>query len=204
MPSRSTCDPHGDAGRTQRRGEWRSPISARRPLATGTDRGRGGRRHRAVATMLAARRCDLDAQDDLMAVVVLVLGFWPVTQVLGLTARGLVADHALRLDESGLHHPGWDVVPWTAMRALSLRRVEVPRKRRRHELVLDLDPTGVAPLVRRSLARSYLRWLFGPIEGLCRRGKPIRVPWVALAIAPEHLLAAIERASHAATMSVHR
>lgn len=138
--------------------------------------------------MVAIRRSELDADEAVMSGLTLALGAWLVAQACGLFVRRSVAGHAMRLDAAGLHHPGWGVVPWSALRSASLRRLGSAGKRSIFHLVLDIDPGCPGPS-----QGSYVRWLFGPIEGLWRRSRPLEVPLVALDVDPYDLLAAIER-----------
>ena len=139
--------------------------------------------------MFILRQDDLEFDDLMETGVVLALGLWLSTQAIGLVARRLEAGHALKIDARGLHHPGWEVVPWSAIRGAWLQRSKKIGWHQRDDLMLDIDPSCRAPA-----AGNYVRWMFGPIEGLWPRGKPIRIPLVGLAIAPDALLAAIESA----------
>ncbi len=141
-----------------------------------------------TALMVVVRHSEMDADDAVMSALTLVLAFWLAAQSLGLLVRRVAAGHALRLDADGLHHPGWAVVPWSAVRGADLHRVGGSGTKNIFHLVLDIDPACAAPG-----HGSYVRWLFGPIEGLWRRGKPIEVPLIALDAEPYTLLAAVER-----------
>ncbi len=141
----------------------------------------------AAALMLAVRRGDdLDFEDWLWSAGAFVLASWLVAQSVGLLLRRASAGHALRLDAEGLHHPGWAVVPWSAIRAMRLRRLGGDRSL--WHLVLEIDPACVAPTFG-----GYTRWLHGPIEGLWRRRGAIEIPLIALDGEPQALFKTIER-----------
>lgn len=149
-----------------------------------------------AAGVFVMREDDLDLEDAVETAVVLALGVWLVTQAIGLVARRLEAGHAMRIDAAGLHHPGWDVVPWAAIRRAWLQPSKKILGYRREDLMLDIDPACQAPS-----AGTYVRWMFGPIEGLWRRDKPVRVPLVGLDIEPVALLASIEAMRNASSTS---
>ncbi len=140
-----------------------------------------------AALMVAIRRTELEFDEAIMSAGALVLALWLLAQACGLLVRRTAAGHAMRLDAAGLHHPGWGVLPWTAVRGVSFRRTGGDRSL--FHLVLDIDPGCVAPS-----HGTYVRWLFGPIEGLWRRpGRPIAIPLIALDVEPQALVAAAER-----------
>jgi len=141
-----------------------------------------------TALMVAVRSSEMDLDDAIMSAVTLALAFWLAAQSLGLLLRRAAAGHALRLDADGLHHPGWGIVPWPAIRGADLHRVGGSETKNIFHLVLDVDPACAAPQ-----HGSYVRWLFGPIEGLWRRGRGIHVPLVAIDAEPYALLAAVQR-----------
>ncbi len=136
---------------------------------------------------------DLDFEDWLMSAGALVLGFWLAAQACGMLLRRSTAGYALRVDDRGIHHPGWDLVPWSAVRDLRMRRIGGDGQRSLWHLVIDLDPGCFA--ARRG---SYVRWLFGPIEGLWRPGRPVEIPLFAIDAEPQVLLVAIELCRSAA------
>lgn len=139
-----------------------------------------------AALMLAVRRGELEFDEWIMSAGVLVLGLWLAAQAGGLLLRRASAGHAMRLDAVGLHHPGWGVVPWAALRKASFRRLGGDRSL--FHLVLDVDPSCPGPS-----QGTYVRWLFGPIEGQWRRpGRPIEIPLIALDAEPQALVAAVE------------
>ena len=141
----------------------------------------------AAALMLAVRRGDdLDFEDWLWSAGVFVFAAWLGAQSVGMLLRRAAAGHALRLDAQGLHHPGWAVVPWSAVHGLRLRRLGGDRSL--WHLVLQIDPDCVAPA-----HGGYTRWLHGPIEGLWRRRGEIEIPLVALDAEPQALFKTIER-----------
>jgi len=141
-----------------------------------------------TALMVAVRSSEMDLDAAIMSAVTLALAFWLAAQSLGLLLRRAAAGHALRLDADGLHHPGWGVVPWPAIRGADLHRFGGSETKNIFHLVLDVDPACAAPQ-----HGSYVRWLFGPIEGLWRRGRGIHVPLVAIDAEPYALLAAVQR-----------
>lgn len=139
-----------------------------------------------AAFMVAIRRTELEFDEAIMSAAVLVLGLWLAAQACGLLARRAAAGHAMRLDAAGLHHPGWGVVPWSAVQGVRFRRLGGDRSL--FHLVLDIDPGCAAPA-----QGTYVRWLFGPIEGLWRRhGQTIEIPLVALDVEPQALVAVVE------------
>jgi hypothetical protein len=137
----------------------------------------------AVAAMVALRRGDLDADEDLLAAGVLALSFWIFALGLGSLVRNVRAGYALRLDAAGLHVPGLDVVPWRAIHDAHLRSYESGGKRFR-QLIVHVEPgySGVQ-------ARHYERFLFGPVAGLVGKRGTIAIPVHLLAIDAESLLA---------------
>ena len=140
-----------------------------------------------AALMLAVRRGDdLDFEDWLWSAGTFVLASWLVAQSVGLLLRRTAAGHALRLDAEGLHHPGWAVVPWSAVHGVRLRRLGGDRSL--WHLVLHIDPDCGAPS-----HGGYTRWLYGPVEGLWRRRGEIEIPLVALDAEPQALFKTIER-----------
>ena len=141
----------------------------------------------AAILMLAVRRTELDFEDWLWSAGALVFACWLLAQSVGLLLRRAAAGHAMRLDAAGLHHPGWGVVPWSAVQGVRFRRLGGDRSL--FHLVLDIEPGCVGPS-----QGSYVRWLFGPIEGLWRRhGRTIEIPLIALDAEPQALVAAAER-----------
>jgi len=69
-----------------------------------------------VVVMAMLRTNDLDFDEDGPLAVVLALCFWIFAIALGSLVRNLRAGYALRLDGAGLHIPGLEVVPWSAVR----------------------------------------------------------------------------------------
>lgn len=140
-----------------------------------------------AAFMVAIRRTELEFDEALMTAGALVLGLWLAAQACGLLLRRSAAGHAMRLDAAGLHHPGWGPVPWSSVRGVDFRRTGGDRSL--FHLVLDIDPACAGPS-----QGSYVRWLFGPIEGLWRRnGRAIEIPLIALDAEPQALVATVER-----------
>ena len=137
---------------------------------------------------LIRRGGDLDVEEWLLSAGGLVLGFWLAAQAGGLFLRRGIAGHAMRFDHAGIHHPGWGVVPWDAVGELSLRRLGGSETKSVWSLVVDIDPRCPGPL-----QGGYVRWLFGPIEGLRRRSRPIEIPLVAIDAEPQELLVSIQQ-----------
>ncbi|MDQ6628578.1 MAG: hypothetical protein M3Z29_09050 [Pseudomonadota bacterium] len=132
-------------------------------------------------------RIDFDDEDNTAYVLgMTLLAFWLLALSLGMLVRSLVAGYALRLDAHGLHLPGWDVVPWTAIRSAELAQIRWPQDGRFAKLVLDIDDACLAH--RRG---SYERWLWGPISGLRSKKKVTELALFTLAIEPEQLRAAL-------------
>ena len=138
-----------------------------------------------VVVMAMLRTGDLDFDDDLWLAIVLALCFWIFAIALGSLVRNLRAGHALRLDGAGLHIPGLEVVPWTAVRAARL--VEENGGKRLRQIVVKVEP-GYAG----SRLRHYERYLFGPVAGLFGPRDTIAIPVRLLAIAPRELVARMQ------------
>ena len=119
-----------------------------------------------VVVMAMLRTNDLDFDEDGPLAVVLALCFWIFAIALGSLVRNLRAGYALRLDGAGLHIPGLEVVPWSAVRDARL-----------------VDESGGKRL------RHYERYLFGPVAGLFGPRDTIAIPVRLLAIAPNTLVA---------------
>jgi hypothetical protein len=136
-----------------------------------------------VAAMVALRRGDLDADDDLLAAGVLALSFWVFALGLGSLVRNVRAGYALRLDAAGLHIPGLDVVPWHSIDDVHLRTYESGGKRFRQLIIhVERGHSGAS-------ARHYERFLFGPLAGLIGKRGTIAISVHLLAIDAESLLA---------------
>jgi hypothetical protein len=120
----------------------------------------------------------------LLAAAVLVLDCWLLAIVLASVVRNVRAGCALRLDAAGVHIPGLEVVPWSAIGNARLRSLEA-RSYRFQQLVLT-----VAPGYSGGSRRHYERYLFGPIAGLLGARDTIAIPIQTLAIDPDALLAA--------------
>jgi hypothetical protein len=134
--------------------------------------------------MVALRRGGLDVDEDLLAAIVLVLDCWLLAIVLGSVVRNVRAGCALRLDGAGVHIPGLEVVPWSAVRDARLRSYE-SRGFQFQQLIL-----AVAPGYSGGSSRHYERYLFGPIAGLLGGRDTIAIPLQTLAVDPDSLLAA--------------
>jgi hypothetical protein len=152
----------------------------------------------AIAVLVVIRRGDLDVDDDLVCAGVIGACLWLFALGAGGLVRSLHAGHALRLDAAGLHVPGLDVVPWSAVESADLRVYESGGKRFGELVVLTDRVDGLTP------RGGYERWMFGPLAGV--RGHRGRVP-ISLAmldIEPDALLAAtrtfIELGGKRATM----
>jgi hypothetical protein len=137
-----------------------------------------------VWMMVALRRGGLDSDDDFFAAAVLVLACWILAIVLASVVRNVRAGCALRLDAAGVHVPGLEPVPWSAIREARLRSYQA-RGYRFQQLVL-----AVAPGYSGGSRRHYERYLFGPIAGLLGARETIAIPIPTLAIDPDSLLAA--------------
>lgn len=138
----------------------------------------------AIVMLVVVRRGDdLDFEDDLWTAGLLALCFWILAIGLGSLVRNLRAGHGLRLDRQGLHVPGLDVVPWSAIERVDLRGYGDSGKRF-PQLVVHTDA------FREPLSlRHYERYLFGPWSGLTGGGGTVLVPIGLLAVEPQDLLA---------------
>lgn len=138
----------------------------------------------AIVTLVVVRRGDdLDFEDQLLTAGLLALCFWVLAIGLGSLVRNLRAGHGLRLDAQGLHVPGLDVVPWTAIERIDLRGYGDSGKRF-PQLVVHTDA------FREPLSlRHYERYLFGPWSGLTGGQGTVLVPIGLLAVEPQALLA---------------
>ena len=135
-----------------------------------------------VVVMAMLRTNDLDFDEDGPLAVVLALCFWIFAIALGSLVRNLRAGYALRLDGAGLHIPGLEVVPWSAVR--DARLVDESGGKRLRPIVVKVEPGhGGARL------RHYERYLFGPVAGLFGPRDTIAIPVRLLAIAPNTLVA---------------
>jgi hypothetical protein len=115
-------------------------------------------------------------------VVLLVLGFWLFALGLGALVRYVRAGYALRLDVAGLHIPGLEVIPWSAVREAQLRNESGGGRFRK--LVVAVEPGYSGGSLR-----HYERYLFGPVAGLFGPRDTIAIPVKLLAVAPDALLA---------------
>ncbi len=138
----------------------------------------------AIVTLVVVRRGDdLDFEDQLLTAGVLALCFWVLAIGLGSLVRNVRAGHGLRLDTQGLHVPGLDVVPWTAIEHVDLR-CDGDSGKRFPQLVVHTDA------LREPLSlRHYERYLFGPWSGLTGGRGTMLIPVGLLAIEPQALLA---------------
>jgi len=135
-----------------------------------------------VVVMAMLRTNDLDFDEDGPLAVVLALCFWIFAIALGSLVRNLRAGYALRLDGAGLHIPGLEVVPWSAVR--DARLVDESGGKRLRQIVVKVEPGhGGARL------RHYERYLFGAVAGLFGPRDTIAIPVRLLAIAPNTLVA---------------
>lgn len=138
----------------------------------------------AVVTIMAALgRGDLEADEALLSAILLVLGFWLFALALGALVRNARTGYALRLDADGLHIPGLELVPWSAVRDARLRTEPSGGKLGR-KLVVAVEPGYSGGSLR-----HYERYLFGPVAGLFGPRDTIAIPVSMLAIAPNALLA---------------
>ena len=135
-----------------------------------------------VVVMAMLRTNDLDFDEDGPLAVVLALCFWIFAIALGSLMRNLRAGHALSLDGAGLHIPGLEIVPWSAVR--DARLVGESGGKRLRQIVVRVEP-GYSG----SRLRHYERYLFGPVAGLFGSRDTIAIPVRLLAIAPRELAA---------------
>jgi len=135
-----------------------------------------------VVVMAMLRTNDLDFDEDGPLAVVLALCFWIFAIALGSLVRNLRAGYALRLDGAGLHIPGLEVVPWSAVR--DARLVDESGGKRLRQIVVRIEPGH-----RGARLRHYERYLFGPVAGLFGPRDTIAIPVRLLAIAPNALAA---------------
>ena len=135
-----------------------------------------------VVLMAMLRSTALDLDEDVSAAVVLVLCSWVFAIALGSLVRNARAGYALRLDGAGLHIPGLDVVPWSAVR--DARLVDERGGKRLRQIVVKLEPGHSGGRLR-----HYERYLFGPVAGLLGPRDTIAIPVRVLAIAPNALVA---------------
>jgi len=135
-----------------------------------------------VVTMAMLRTNDLDFDEDVSLAVVLLLCFWIFAIALGSLVRNVRAGYALRLDGAGLHIPGLEAVPWSAVR--DARLVEESGGKRLRQVVVKVEPGWSG-----SRLRHYERYLFGPVAGLFGPRDTIAIPVRLLAIAPGELVA---------------
>jgi hypothetical protein len=152
-----------------------------------------------VAVMAALGRGELELDDELVSVVLLVLGFWLFALGLGALVRYVRAGYALRLDAAGLHIPGLEVIPWSAVRDARLGNDSGGAGRFR-KLVVAVEPGYSGGSLR-----HYERYLFGPVAGLFGARDTIAIPVHLLAVAPDALLATAQAfiAARSAQAKVH-
>ena len=135
-----------------------------------------------VVTMAMLRTNDLEFDEDVSLAVVLALCFWIFAIALGSLVRNVRAGYALRLDGAGLHIPGLEVVPWSAVR--DARLVDESGGKRLRQIVVKVEPGHSGARLR-----HYERYLFGPVAGLFGPRDAIAIPVRLLAIAPNALVA---------------
>ena len=135
-----------------------------------------------VVLMAVLRTTDLDFDEDVSAAVVLALCFWVFAIALAGLVRNLRAGYALRLDGDGLHIPGLETVPWSAVR--DARLVDESGGKRLRQIVVKVEPGHCGGSLR-----HYERYLFGPVAGLFGPRDTIAIPVRLLAIAPDALAA---------------
>ena len=152
----------------------------------------------AIAVLIVIRRGDLDVDDNLFCAALIVGCLWVFALGAGSLVRSVRAGHALRLDPGGLHLPGLEVVPWSAIESADLRTYESGGKRFR-QMVVHTDRVD-GP----TLFAAYERYVFGPLAGLRGHHGRIVVTLALLDIDADALLAAtrafIEVAGARATM----
>ena len=137
-----------------------------------------------IAVLVVIRRGDLEFEDDLWCIGLIAACLWLFTLGAGSLVRSVRAGHALRLDAAGLHVPGLDVVPWSAVESVDLHTYESGGKRFGEVVVVTDRVEGLTP------RGGYERWMFGPLTGLRgHRGRVLITP-ALLDIEPDALLAA--------------
>ena len=145
-----------------------------------------------VVLMVYLRRDpDFDFEDKLWTGLILFAGFWLSTLSLGMIVRRALAGHAMRFDAAGFHYPGWDLVPWSSIRGLSVETKEGKNKKQEYSVRIDVDPS-----CRAFKRGSYERWMFGPTEGLLGSGPSIKIKIVTMDIEPAALRAAFAGWQH--------
>ena len=135
-----------------------------------------------VVLMAMLRTTDLEFDEDVSAAVVLALCFWVFAIALASLVRSVRAGYALRLDGAGLHIPGLEVVPWSAVR--DARLVSERGGKRLRQVVVKVEPGYCGARLR-----HYERYLFGPVACLFGPRDTIAIPVRLLAIAPDVLAA---------------
>jgi hypothetical protein len=135
-----------------------------------------------VVSMAMLRTTDLEFDEDVSAAVVLALCFWVFAIALASLVRSVRAGYALRLDAAGLHIPGLEVVPWSAVR--DARLVSERGGKRLHQVVVKVEPGYSGARIR-----HYERYLFGPVAGLFGPRDTIAIAVRLLAIVPDVLAA---------------
>jgi len=135
-----------------------------------------------VVLMAMLRTTDLEFDEDVSAAVVLALCFCVFAIALAGLVRSVRAGYALRLDGAGLHIPGLEVVPWSAVR--DARLVSERGGKRLRQVVVKVEPGYCGARLR-----HYERYLFGPVAGLFGPRDTIAIPVRLLAIAPDVLAA---------------
>ena len=137
-----------------------------------------------VAVLVVVRRGDLDFEEELGSAGLLVLCCWLFALGAGGLVRSVRAGHALKLDALGLHIPGADVIPWSAVASADLGADGAETKRLR-QMVLHTE--GLAPV---PALQAYERYVFGPLAGLKAYKGRVVVAVGLLAIDVDELLAA--------------
>ena len=153
-----------------------------------------------VVLMVYLRRDpDFEFEDKLWTGLILFAGFWLSTLSLGMIVRRAGAGHAMRFDAAGFHFPGWDVVPWSAIRGLGVETKEGENKKKEYFVRIDIDPA-----CRAFKRGSYERWMFGPAEGLFGSGPSIKIKTVTMDVEPAALRATFAGWQHRLAAPSHR
>jgi hypothetical protein len=137
-----------------------------------------------VVVLIIVRRGDLDFEEELGSAGLLVLCCWLFALGAGSLVRSVRAGHALKLDALGVHIPGADVIPWSAVASADLGADGGETKRLR-QMVLHTEGLSPVPALQ-----AYERYVFGPLAGLKAYQGRVVVAVGLLAIDVDELLAA--------------
>jgi hypothetical protein len=137
-----------------------------------------------IALLVVVRRGELDGDEELLSAVTLVLCAWLFVLGSGILVRSVVAGHALKVDDEGLHVPGAAVVPWSAVKAASFG--DGGAAGRTGRIVVHTQGLPTLPMLQ-----SYERYVVGPTVGLRGFGGRVTLPLAMLAVDGEQLLGTI-------------